>query len=301
LLKCENNKNTTLNFFILIFYEKKMPVQQTPLEFIRHMSLLREVTNAVYTMANFWSGFGYVGITVGIFIGGMVVWFGLHSLIQWLALGDQRATKCYFVKKDPKTGKPLYWNISKSWVITIRHVVQLFTVTIFFCGVFTLVWLGSAMAGVDPTSAALTNLGITVIATYIFITPLSMIGCGLWILLTGYVMVGDYVMSANLGREYEGKVVAIYIMYVILERFDSEANCAELVKIPNHILFGSPTKTNMVRAFNYETLDHPASKPACEFDAVVISSSPPAPPQQKAASKQIGTGIRRRYASEEIV
>lgn len=206
------------------------------------MSILRIPTEVVYTLGTAFDGIVYAVYTALILTAGTILWYFLWWLIQYFfAWCFQRTTT--WVLKERR-------NNYKDWIKrptrTCGNVGHLVFLTLFYGGLVIIVWLASASAGFNPWTSAAASLGISIIATYAFGTPLGLLGSGYFIHLTNAIGVGDYYEFAGLGPEWEGKVVGIYSMWVELARFNDEKDkqTGELIYMPISTFLTTPRKRN---------------------------------------------------------
>ena len=206
------------------------------------MSLLRIPVEVVYTLGTAFDGIVYAVYTALILGFGIalwwLLWWGIRSSIDRC-----RQRHVEWVLKERK-GNHKDW--MKRPVRTCGNVARLLFLTLFYGGLIIIVWLAAASAGFNPWTSAAASLGMSIIATYAFATPLGLLGSGYFMDLTNAISVGDYYEFAGLGPEWEGRVVGIYSMWVEIARFndDKDKQTGEIIYMPISTFLTTPRKRN---------------------------------------------------------
>lgn len=207
------------------------------------MSFLRVPTEVVYTLGTAFDGIVYAVYTALILTAGTILWYLFWWFIKYcIDLAYGRTTT--WVLKERKS------NNIKDWIKrpsrSCDNVSRTVFLTIFYGGLVIIVWLAAASAGFNPWTSAAASLGLSIIATYAFGTPLNLLGSAYFLHAANGIAVGEYYEFAGLGPEWEGKIVGIYGMWVEMARFNDEKDkqTGELIYMPINTFLTTPRKRN---------------------------------------------------------
>lgn len=206
------------------------------------VGIVRQVVDVVYTYNNVWDGVGYVAITATVFTGGLIVWSFLVWLFEYLALGDERRSRYVLSERNELE---TVWEQKPAR--TCRSVLRVVLQTLFFAGVAFIIWIAAASAGFNVWTSALMSVAISAIAAYTFGTPLGLLGNGFVGNITNIVVVGQHLEIHGLGETWTGRVIAIYYLWIELERYDEVTKSAEIIQIPWSDVLSRPRKRNYHR------------------------------------------------------
>jgi len=268
---------------------------QNSASFATQMSFLRVPTEVVYTLGTAFDGIVYAVYTALILTVGTILWYFIWWCIQWLIAYCYGRTTAWVLKEKKNNHKDWIKRPSRSCG-NIGHLVFL---TLFYGGLVIIVWLASASAGFNPWTSAAASLGLSIIATYAFGTPLGLLGSGYFIHLTNAISVGEFYEFAGMGEAWEGKVVGIYSMWVELARFNDEKDkqTGELIYMPISTFLTTPRKRNWKKEAALEE----------QFGILFCNGAPAKPaalqPVKPAATSQMAPAARRianKYAEHMV-
>lgn len=202
-------------------------------------SILRTPVEVVYTLGTAFDGIVYAVYTAAILTVGLVVWYGIFWLVEYLVFRKERGST-YVLKES--NGREKVWMERPSR--SCGNIGHLVIQTLFYGGLVIIVWLASASAGFNPWTSAAASLGLSIIATYALATPLSLLGTGYFIHLSNAISVGEFYEFYGMGDQWEGRVIAIYSMWVEMVRFNSEKDkmTGELIYMPISTFLSTPRK-----------------------------------------------------------
>lgn len=203
----------------------------------------RTALEIVYSTQDVWVGLPYVLITAGIFTGGSVVWYLFIWCLQYFFVYQEYGPK--WVLTSTESGK--FWEQRPSR--TLGSIIHLIIQTLFFSGIVFIIWIACAAAGFNPWTTATASLSISIIITYVFSTPLSLIGSGYDVLFLNAISVGEHVQFHGMGPGWDGTIVGIYSQYVELQRYDEETKSGEIITIPISQFLSQPRKRNWRREY----------------------------------------------------
>jgi hypothetical protein len=226
---------------------------------------LRTAYEIVYSTQDVWVGLPYVCITAGIFTGGSIGWYGIIWVLRWCLVYREYGSQ--WVLSSNKGGK--FWEPRPSR--TIGSIIHLSIQTLFFSGLVFIIWIACAAAGFNPWTTATASLSMSIIFTYVFATPLSLIGSGYDVLFMNAISIGEHVQFHGMGPGWDGTIIGIYSQYVELQRWDEDTMSGEIIKIPISQFLSQPSKRNWRREYEAKQ----TCKDAREFDP----PNPACPPE----------------------
>lgn len=204
----------------------------------------RTAFEIVYSTQDVWVGLPYVLITAGIFTGGSVLWYLFIWCLQYLFVYQEYGPK-WVLSSSKSNGK--YWEPRPTR--TLGSIIHLVIQTLFFSGLVFIIWIACAAAGFNPWTTATASLSISIVFTYVFATPLSLIGSGYDVLFLNAISCGEHVQFHGMGPGWDGKIVGIYSQYVELERYDEETQSGEIITLPISQFLSQPRKRNWRREY----------------------------------------------------
>jgi small-conductance mechanosensitive channel len=165
-------------------------------------------------------------------VGGTGLWIVLTTLLERLVLRRERRSRVYAV------GKGRYAPAGTQPGTNLLHLMlQL----VFFGGIGIIIWIACASAGFNPWTTAAASLGISVLFTYAFATPLGLLGSGMAVLLTNTIGVGEY--WEFVGQPgLEGWIMSIYGLEVELLAPDGS-----LLSVPISTFLSAPRRRNLIK------------------------------------------------------
>jgi len=203
--------------------------------------MLRAVIEVAYSVRDVFQGLPYALIAMGVFVGGLFLWNILFMILERIALRKERGTAWILEKKATTEGDHIFSKWMKrpswSWSSLWHFLLQ----TLFFGGIVMIIWLAGASAGFNPWTTAAASLGMTLAGTYIFATPLSLLGSGYFLIMSNSIAVGQYWEFLGMPG-WDGRIHAIYYMEVEMERYDEEKGRGELMSIPISQFLSTPRK-----------------------------------------------------------
>jgi hypothetical protein len=208
--------------------------------------MFRTAVEVVYGLQDVGYGLGYVAISAGIFTGGIIVWYFVIWLFERLFL--RRAPTLVLMQSDPQN-KYFAERPGRG----CKSSCHLFLQTTFFVGIAFILWIAGAMAGFNPWTTAATSLGISVIITYTLATPLGLIGSGWSLNASNGINVGEHWEFLGMPN-WDGRVVDIYNMWVVLERYDEATKSGEEVVIPISQFLSTPRKRNWYKELHFKPI-----------------------------------------------
>lgn len=205
---------------------------------------LRIPTEVVYTLGTAFDGIVYAVYMAVILSVGFLVWYLILYTLEYFALKLERETP-YVIKE--RTERQTKW--SKRPTRTCGNIAHLIFQTLFYGGLVIIVWLASASAGFNPWTSAAASLGLSVIATYAFAAPLGLMGSGYFIHLTNAANVGDFYEFYGMGPEWEGRVTAVYRLWIEMSRYNAKEGTGELIYMPISTFLTTPRKRVWIKEF----------------------------------------------------
>jgi hypothetical protein len=191
------------------------------------MGFARTTVEVVYGIGDAFSGIGYAMILFGILVGGAITWYLFTMLLEYVLLYSERKTKLFL---QERTSKYTVWRKQYSnWTNNLRHLI---VQVLFFAGLALIVWLAASVIGLNVWTSAAASLGISVVVTYSFATPLGLYGSALFVNGAALVSVGEYVEFFGTGSEWAGTVVAIHSTQVEMVRVDTKTKRGEVIWVP---------------------------------------------------------------------
>jgi small-conductance mechanosensitive channel len=224
------------------------------------MRVLRTTVEVVYGLGDAFVGIEYALIMAGMLTGGFIAWYMLMWLFEYLLLYRERQTPLILAHK---TRESKIW-MRRPWRScgSIKHLV---VQTVFFAGLVIIVWIAAASAGFNPWTSAAASLGLSIVGTYVFATPLGLLGAGYFVHLTNAISVGEYYEFYGMGPAWEGRIVAIYSMWVEMARYDPDSGGSEVIYIPISTFLSTPRKRNWIKELE--------AKPVCRTDPLSTPTS----------------------------
>lgn len=188
---------------------------------------LRAALEVVYSTQDIWVGLPYVIITAAVSTVGIVLWILFMALVEYVLLPDQRRRQAIIIANPKKKGA-LEW-IWRPWRLgsnTIQFILKL----LFMIGLGFIIWIAGATAGFNPWTTAVASMGIMVLVTYTFITPLGMWGTGVALNYANSINVGEYWELEGPGG-WDGIITGVYAFEVEMMRLDEEG-ATEIISVP---------------------------------------------------------------------
>lgn len=204
-------------------------------------NLLRVPTEVVYTLGAAFDGIVYAVYMAVILTVGAIIWYAIWWGFEYIVLHKERVS-FYVLKKVDENTRTWMQRPSR----TCGNVWHLIIQTLYYSGLVIIVWLAAASAGFNPWTSAAASIGMSVIATYAFATPLGLLGAGYFVHLSNAISVGEFYEFYGMGEQWEGKIVAIHRMWVEMIRFNSDKDkmTGEMIYMPISTFLSTPRKRN---------------------------------------------------------
>lgn len=202
------------------------------------MPLFKRVIEVVYSTSDIWIGLPYVLAAAGVFAGGLVIWCLFNWILQYIFLRRERQSHWFLIHTDKQHN---FWGMPTSQTGT--NMLHLFFMCVFFSGIVFIVWISSAVAGLNPWTSAATTLTMGVIITYSFAGPLNQLSSAFTVLATNSIGVGQYWEFAGMDG-YDGFILSIENTNVYMSRYNEATKSGEIVYMPMANFVGVPRKRN---------------------------------------------------------
>jgi hypothetical protein len=209
-------------------------------------NVARLVVEEVYGQAQLYGGIYSVLWTGLAFGGGLAVWWAFSWFLEYLLLGAERATIWVLISLGGKDGKYAWSRRPRAFGSSLRHLVLQI---IFLVGVVLIFWIACGSSGFNPWTTGAATLGMSIFLTYVFITPLGLLGSSLALMSSGMLAPDQYWEFPGYPG-YDGRIIGIYTLQVEMERWDIESLSTELVTVPIGMFLSGMCKRNMNKERN---------------------------------------------------
>ncbi len=209
------------------------------------LQTLRTAVEIIYGLQDIWVGLPYVVATVGVLVGGSIIWVFFIWLLQCMFVKKERAEDLVAFDVDASGDRLKERKIfEKKPSRCCGNFVHLLLQTLLFSGLAMILWIAFASAGFNVWTSAAASLGISLVGTYGFMTPLSLLLNGYTATAARSVVVGEHVEFHGMGEEWSGRVIAIHNMSVDIVRYDDKTKSDEIISMPISRFLDQPRKRN---------------------------------------------------------
>lgn len=205
------------------------------------VAALRAALEVVYSTQDIWAGLPYVIITAAVSTVGVVLWFLFTSLLEYVLLPDQRRRQAIIIT-DPQKRHQWVWRPWRVGANTLQFLLKI----VFMVGLGFIIWIAGASAGFNPWTTAVASMGIMVLVTYTFITPLGLWGVGVALDGSNAINVGEYWEFHGMPG-WDGLITGKYAFEVEMMRLN-DAGETEIISIPNSMWMQATRKQNPTKA-----------------------------------------------------
>lgn len=182
-----------------------------------------------FTGPTVWNRLPWALLAFGTAVGGLIVVYILVKVILgYCCLPQKYHDRLVWSGVDKKTGESQFIRETRNTPQSYKHV---FLETLWFIGVFIVLWIASFVAGFDLLSSSLMSIAIGLIATYMFSVVIQNMGAGYWVYLTDKVEECHYVRSAT-NPVVHGMIHEMHPLYVILQRENDQRNGCYEIQVP---------------------------------------------------------------------
>ena len=166
-------------------------------------------------------------LAIGIALGGIIVLWIFKSLLKCCCLPRKYRDKYVLFEETDNDGKkkPIWVKTTgKPW----NSVKHLFLEVAFFIATAIVLWIASAVAGFNFWTSSIVGVGLGLVGTYVFGTPLRTLGSSIFVYSKDLVEEGFYIQIENV----EGRVVELHPLGAELEAIDRTTGAAMMVHVP---------------------------------------------------------------------
>lgn len=198
-----------------------------------------------FTGPTIWERLPWALLAFGVAVGGLiVVYIVVKVILAYCCLPRKYHDRLVWSGVDKVTGEDQFIHETRNTSRSYRHVIL---ETLFFIGVFLVLWIASSVAGFNLLSSSLMSIGIGLIATYMFAVVIQNMGAGYWVYVTDKVEEFQYWRSA-VNPNIHGLIHEMHPLYVQLQRENDNKDGLLEIQVPmSDLLSGT-----WIRDFNAE-------------------------------------------------
>ena len=184
-----------------------------------------------FTGSTIWNRLPWALLSFGVAFFGLVAVYIIVKVILASCCFSRKYHNRYI--RNDKTG---HYYQDRHRMKSFAHVL---IETLFFLGIFLVVWIASYVAGFNLFSSSLLSVGMGLVATYMFAIALQNMGAGYWIYVTDKVEEDQYLRFPQLGPDIHGIVAEMHPMYILLQRENNTNTSLIEVQVPMTLVISS--------------------------------------------------------------